>query len=336
MMGNSMAAPDTRPVAVFLVGPTAAGKTDLALELAQRFPVELISVDSAMIYRGMDIGTAKPDPQTLQSFPHRFIDILDPAESWSAADFRTAALDAMAQITANGRIPLLVGGTMLYFKVLLGGLAELPAANQTIRDQLNEAARAQGWPMLHQQLAQVDPEAAARIKPTDPQRLQRALEVYLVSGRTLTQWQAAGRNPSGEWGEGAMAFPYRVIQLACWPADRQRLHERIAVRFHDMLAQGFLNEVERLFRRGDLHPGLPSIRCVGYRQAWDCLAGKMGYAEMVEKGIVATRQLAKRQLTWLRSWPDLHLLDAGGQKIVGDALKILAANSMLLTPTQLT
>ncbi|MEE2729814.1 MAG: tRNA (adenosine(37)-N6)-dimethylallyltransferase MiaA [Pseudomonadota bacterium] len=312
------------------MGPTASGKTALAVELVQRYPMDIISVDSALIYKGMDIGSAKPDAETLQRAPHRLIDFLDPAESYSAADFRTDALREMAEISAQGRIPLLVGGTMLYFKVLLEGIAELPPADAAVRQQLLAQAAQQGWPALHAELARVDPEAAARLNPNDAQRLQRALEVFRSTGVPLSEWhrrQQAGGD--GGWGGAAAAFPYRAINLAVCPADRKVLHQRIAERFHQMLNEGFYDEVKSLYERGDLSPDMPSMRAVGYRQAWDCLDGKLSYAEMVERGIIATRQLAKRQITWLRSWKDLHWLDSLDPNLLEKVLKILPADDML-------
>ena len=313
------------------MGPTASGKTALAVELVQRFPMDIISVDSALIYKGMNIGTAKPDAALLARAPHRLIDFLDPAERYSAADFRADALREMAAITAAGRIPLLVGGTMLYFKVLREGIADLPSADEAVREQLLAEAAEKGWPALHAELQQIDPEAAARIHPNDPQRLQRALEVYRQTGRTLTDWQQqqkAGGDDS--WGGNADAFPYRVLNIAICPQNRAVLHERIAQRFRDMLSQGFYDEVSALYQRGDLHPGLPSIRAVGYRQMWDCLDGKTSYAEMEQRGIIATRQLAKRQITWLRSWKDLHWMDAEDPNLLENVLKILPADLMLI------
>lgn len=321
-----------KPWAIFLMGPTASGKTALAVELVQRFPMEIISVDSALIYKGMDIGTAKPDAELLAKAPHRLIDFLDPAQRYSAADFRADALRAMAEITAAGRIPLLVGGTMLYFKVLREGIADLPPADEDIRSQLLEEAAASGWPALHQALAEVDPVAAARIHPNDPQRLQRALEVYRQTGRTLTEWQVRQKEGSADdsWGGNADNFPYRVVNIAVCPQDRAVLHERIAQRFQDMLKQGFYEEVRALHQRGDLNPALPSIRAVGYRQVWDCLEGKTSYAEMEQRGIIATRQLAKRQITWLRSWKDLHWVASDEPNLLENVLKILPADLMLI------
>src|SRR5690606_1141317 len=281
------------PPAIFLMGPTAAGKTDLALELARALPCDLISVDSALIYRSMDIGTAKPEQAVLDEFPHALIDMRDPVESYSAAEFRADALAAMAESTARGRIPLLVGGTMLYYKALLEGLADMPSADPAIRAELEARALAEGWEVLHRELAAVDPESAARIHPNDPQRLTRALEVYLVSGLSMTEHrrrQAAGNPDTGTSGGGQL--PYTVVQLAIAPAQRQILHDRIAQRFRAMLEQGFVEEVETLRSRSDLHAGLPSIRAVGYRQVWEYLDGELSRDEMVERGIIATRQLA--------------------------------------------
>ncbi|UNH30555.1 tRNA (adenosine(37)-N6)-dimethylallyltransferase MiaA [Moellerella wisconsensis] len=289
-----------KPNAIFLMGPTASGKTALAIELRQRLPVDIISVDSALIYRGMDIGTAKPSAEELRLAPHRLIDILDPSQPYSAADFRRDALAAMAEITAEGRIPLLVGGTMLYFKALLEGLSPLPSADAEVRAKIEEIAQNDGWEAIHQRLKQVDPVAAARIHPNDPQRLSRALEVYLISGQSLTELtQTAGEE-----------LPYNVFQFAIAPQDRKILHSRIEKRFHQMLNSAFEDEVRSLYDRGDLHVDLPAIRCVGYRQMWSYLAGEIDYDEMVFRGVCATRQLAKRQITWLRSWENVHWLDS--------------------------
>ena len=318
------------PPAIFLMGPTAAGKTDLAIELSKVLPCELISVDSALVYRGMDIGTAKPSKAQLAEFPHRLIDILDPAQSYSAADFRTDALAAMAEITARGNIPLLVGGTMLYFKALLDGLADMPAADAEVRAQLEADAQAFGWQSLHDQLAVVDPVSAARIHPNDPQRLIRALEVYRVSGMSMTAHREQQTAQSTEAAaSGRQQLPYTVANLAIAPADRKVLHQRIALRFEQMLDQGFVDEVLALRSRGDLHSGLPSIRAVGYRQVWDHLDGKLTRDEMQERGIIATRQLAKRQFTWLRSWENLHWLDSLASDNLPRALKYLGSVSIL-------
>ncbi|SCW92240.1 tRNA dimethylallyltransferase [Pseudomonas sp. NFIX10] len=318
------------PPAIFLMGPTAAGKTDLAIELTKVLPCELISVDSALVYRGMDIGTAKPSKELLAEFPHRLIDILDPAEAYSAADFRRDALQAMAEITARGKIPLLVGGTMLYYKALVDGLADMPAADPEVRAQIEEEAARLGWQALHEQLAVIDPESAARIHPNDPQRLSRALEVYRVSGQSMTalrQRQSAQSTEAAA--SGLQQLPYTVANLAIAPANRQVLHRRIEQRFTLMLEQGFIDEVVALRARSDLHAGLPSIRAVGYRQVWDYLDGKLTSAEMRERGIIATRQLAKRQFTWLRSWTDLHWLDSLDCDNLPRALKYLGTISIL-------
>lgn len=318
------------PPAIFLMGPTAAGKTDLALELARVLPCDLISVDSALVYRGMDIGTAKPERSVLEAFPHALIDIRDPAESYSAAEFRADALAAMAESTARGRIPLLVGGTMLYYKALLEGLADMPSADPVIRAELEARAATEGWEVLHRELAAVDPESAARIHPNDPQRLTRALEVYRASGLSMTEHrrrQAAGNPDTGT--SGAWQLPYTVAQLAIAPAQRQVLHDRIAQRFRAMLEQGFVEEVEALRRRSDLHAGLPSIRAVGYRQVWEYLDGELSRDEMVERGIIATRQLAKRQFTWLRGWDGLQWLDSLACDNLSRALKYLESVSIL-------
>ncbi|WP_017937113.1 tRNA (adenosine(37)-N6)-dimethylallyltransferase MiaA [Zestomonas thermotolerans] len=312
--------------AIFLMGPTASGKTDLALELARLLPCELISVDSALVYRGMDIGTAKPSPAVLAEFPHRLIDIRDPAESYSAAEFRTDALAAMAEISARGRIPLLVGGTMLYYKALLDGLADMPSADPQVRAELEAWAAAEGLEALHRELTRVDPESAARIHRNDPQRLVRALEVYRVSGRTMSEHR---RLQTRQGATATGQFPYTVAQLAIAPTRRQILHERIAERFLHMLEQGFVEEVEALRRRGDLHAGLPSMRAVGYRQVWEYLDGKLTRAEMVERGIIATRQLAKRQFTWLRGWAGLHWLDSLASDNLPRVLKYLNSVSIL-------
>ncbi|HEI6961011.1 tRNA (adenosine(37)-N6)-dimethylallyltransferase MiaA [Yersinia enterocolitica] len=289
-----------QPPAIFIMGPTASGKTALSIALRQRLPVELVSVDSALIYRGMDIGTAKPSAEELALAPHRLIDIRDPAESYSAADFRKDALKEMADITAAGRIPLLVGGTMLYFKALLDGLSPLPSADPQVRQRIEQQAAELGWEALHQQLAEIDPVAAARIHPNDPQRLSRALEVFFISGKTLTELTKI----SGE------TLPYRVHQFAIAPVSRELLHQRIELRFHQMLDAGFETEARALFDRGDLHTDMPAIRCVGYRQMWSYLSGEIDYDEMFYRGICATRQLAKRQMTWLRGWGSVQWLDS--------------------------
>ncbi|WP_256808269.1 tRNA (adenosine(37)-N6)-dimethylallyltransferase MiaA [Pseudomonas siliginis] len=318
------------PPAIFLMGPTAAGKTDLAIELTKVLACELISVDSALVYRGMDIGTAKPSKELLAEYPHRLIDILDPAEAYSAADFRRDALQAMAEITGRGKIPLLVGGTMLYYKALVEGLADMPAADPEVRAQIEEEAARLGWQALHEQLAQIDPVSAARIHPNDPQRLSRALEVYRVSGQSMTALREQQSVQSTEAAaSGRQQLPYTVANLAIAPASRQVLHQRIEQRFTNMLEQGFIDEVVALRKRSDLHSGLPSIRAVGYRQVWDYLDGKLTLAQMQERGIIATRQLAKRQFTWLRSWDDLHWLDSLDCDNLPRALKYLGTISIL-------
>lgn len=305
----------TLPPAIFLMGPTASGKTDLAIQLCQALPCEIISVDSALIYKDMDIGTAKPSAEELQQAPHRLINIIDPAQSYSVAEFRRDALWHMADITAKGNIPLLVGGTMMYYKALVDGLSPLPQSDPAIRQEIEQQAQQHGWQKLHQQLQLVDPQAAARIHPNDPQRLTRALEVYKIAGKSLTDLQSVKSDP----------IPYKVSQFAIAPAQRLVLHQRIAQRFSLMLEQGFVDEVARLRQRSDLHLDLPSIRCVGYRQVWQYLDGDYDYQQMQDKGIAATRQLAKRQLTWLRSWSDLCWLDTfceDNLTIVTEAFKL--------------
>lgn len=293
----------TAPAVLCLMGPTAAGKTDLALHLAEHLPCELISVDSALVYRGMDIGTAKPDAETLERYPHHLVDILDPAEAYSAARFRADAQRLIGDILQRGRIPLLVGGTMLYYKALFGGLAQMPAADPRVRQQLEALARQQGWEAVHAELAKVDSIAAQRIHPNDPQRIQRALEVYLVSGVTLTEWHRRQALENAESSAtAAMNLAYTTHYVAVAPRERHILHERIALRFNQMIEQGFVAEVEALHARGDLDVSMPSVRAVGYRQAWDYLEGKLSHGEMIERGVIATRQLAKRQFTWLRGW----------------------------------
>lgn len=279
------------PAAVFLMGPTASGKTGLGIALHEAFPLDIISVDSALVYRDMDIGTAKPDAATLQRAPHRLIDIRDPAESYSAAAFRADALREMQRITAAGRVPLLVGGTMLYFRALEAGLSRLPEADPGIRAQLEEEASELGWGAMHARLAALDPVAAARIDPNDPQRIQRALEVVRLTGQPLSELQAKASRE---------ALRYRVLKLVVCPQPRSELHRRIEQRFRAMLTAGFVDEVRRLHARGDLHARLPAMRAVGYRQAWDWLEGRLDGSEWQARAIAATRQLAKRQLTWLR------------------------------------
>ena len=283
------------------MGPTASGKTSLAVELLQRLPVELISVDSALVYKGMDIGTAKPDAATLAVAPHHLIDVIEPTQVYSAAHFRKDALRLMADITARGKIPLLVGGTMLYFKALQGGLSQLPEADSDVRARLDAQALEVGWPGMHAKLADIDPATAARLEPGDSQRIQRALEVYELSGQTMT---ALHQQSAGD------ALPYKLLKIALVPSERSVLHQRIATRFDTMLEQGFLDEVRRL-RTGypELGSETPAMRCVGYRQALQHLDGEYDLAELREKGIAATRQLAKRQLTWLRGMDDIVEVD---------------------------
>ena len=282
------------PPAVLLAGPTASGKSALALALAERFAVEIVSVDSAQVYRGMDIGTAKPDAATRARVPHHLVDLLDPTEAYSAARFRADALSAIAAIRARGRVPLLVGGTMLYFKALAEGLSALPAADPALRARLDARASAAGWPALHAELARIDPATAARVAPTDAQRIQRALEVHALTGTPLSRLLGV-READGALGP--------AVAVALLPPDRARLHAAIARRFDAMLAAGLVDELAALRRRYALTPELPAMRCVGYRQAWEYLDGAIDAATLRAKGIAATRQLAKRQFTWLRAWP---------------------------------
>lgn len=287
--------------AIFLMGPTASGKTGLAVELYQHLPVELISVDSALVFKGMDIGTAKPDAATLRQAPHHLIDLIPPTEVYSAANFRSDALKRMAEITARGKIPLLVGGTMLYFKALEGGLSQLPEADASVRKALDEEALNIGWPAMHAKLAKIDPATAARLEPTDTQRIQRALEVHEISGKTMTALHQAS---SGE------ELPYRLLKIGLIPSDRSVLHQRIAIRFDEMLKQGLVDEVRGLLAQYPaLHPDMPAMRCVGYRQALEHLAGQYDLSELRDRGIFATRQLAKRQLTWLRGMHNISVVD---------------------------
>lgn len=302
-------------LAIFLMGPTASGKTGLAVELFKHLPVELISVDSALVYRDMDIGTAKPDAAMLAEAPHHLIDIIDPTEAYSAAQFRADALRLMADISARGKIPLLVGGTMLYFQTLQGGLSGLPSANPEVRAKLDAEALQIGWPGMHAKLAKIDPETAARLKTTDSQRIQRALEVYELSGQTMTALFAQQQSE---------VLPYRLLKLALVPAERKVLHERIALRFDQMLAAGFVDEVKGLLAKyPGLHAALPSMRCVGYRQALEYLNGDYGLSELREKGIAATRQLAKRQLTWLRGMDDTVEVDCLSPELFSEVLTII-------------
>ncbi|WP_069296000.1 tRNA (adenosine(37)-N6)-dimethylallyltransferase MiaA [Methylophaga muralis] len=283
------------------MGPTAAGKTDLAIFLAQNLPVEIISVDSALIYKQMNIGTAKPDTKVLQQFPHHLVDIIDPQQAYSAGRFRQDALALMADITKRGKIPLLVGGTMLYFKTLQYGIAELPEADANIRAKLEQELKQFGLSHLHQRLNEVDPVSAARIHINDPQRLLRALEVYEISGKPLTELTQ----------HSDFLLPYSVIKIILSPFDRKILHQRIAKRYEMMMQAGFIEEVKKLQKRGDLHAALPSIRAVGYRQAWSFLNGEYDENTFIERAIIATRQMAKRQLTWLRAQKDGVWFDSG-------------------------
>lgn len=284
------------PPAIFIMGPTASGKTGLAVELYQHLPVELISVDSALVFKDMDIGTAKPVASILARAPHHLIDLIPPTEVYSAATFRNDALKLMAEITARGKVPLLVGGTMLYFKALQGGLSQLPEADPNVRQKLDAQAAQIGWPAMHDKLAEIDPETAARLEPADAQRVQRALEVYEISGKTMTELHQSSMSDK---------LPYQLLKIALTPSDRSVLHDRIAIRFDDMLKQGFVDEVKRLLLKyPSLNADMPSMRCVGYRQALEHLAGNYDVAELRDRGIFATRQLAKRQLTWLRGMDD--------------------------------
>lgn len=293
-----------KPPVIWLMGPTATGKTDLAAGLLNHLPGEIISVDSALVYRGMDIGTAKPDSELLARAPHHLIDIRDPAEGYSAAEFAADATPLIADIVARGRIPLLVGGTMLYFRVLLEGLGDLPPSDPAVRAAILAEAERLGWPHLHAELARVDPDTARTLHPNHSQRIQRALEIHRLTGEPASRL----RRQTGGKAVRPIAGDYHLIQIGLVAASRQLLHERIAQRFRRMLEQGLLEEVKRLRERSDLHGDLPAIRAVGYRQAWGYLAGEYGYDDMVAKAIAATRQLAKRQLTWMRGWPGLRTL----------------------------
>jgi tRNA dimethylallyltransferase len=304
-----------RPAAVLLMGPTASGKTGVALELARRFPVEIVSVDSALVYRHMDIGTAKPDLDTRLKVPHHLIDIIDPTENFSAAQFRDSALLVMADIVARGCVPLLAGGTMLYFKALREGLSDLPAANEATRRVIDAMATDVGWPAIHRELERIDPVTAQRLDPNDSQRIQRAMEIFYLTGKPMSQLIATGK-PAG--------LPYRLISLALVPNERSVLHQRIAERFELMLELGLINEVRQLRENYDLKPSLPSMRCVGYRQAWQYVDGEFGLGTMRDKAVAATRQLAKRQLTWLRAMQEVRGFDCLADDLheqVGEWLK---------------
>jgi len=323
---------------ICLMGPTASGKTALAMALFDRLPIEIISVDSALIYRQMEIGTAKPTVKELAQYPHHLINICDPGQSYSAAQFKFQVTELIEQIHQKGKLPLLVGGTMLYFRTLLFGLSELPPANAEIRQQLLNQADKVGWLAMHQQLQRIDPVAAKRIHPNDPQRIQRALEVYQITGSSMTQLQQNSL---------PVQFPWPVTSVAVAPVSREILRVRIAVRFHQMLEQGFEQEVKQLMSRGDLNLEMPSMRSVGYRQMWLYLQGELDHEEMIFRAVAATRQLAKRQLTWLRGWPgrhtgllnertndpvaeqqsELHWLDSLQDKLLDNTLNLLASQS---------
>ncbi|MDO9053890.1 MAG: tRNA (adenosine(37)-N6)-dimethylallyltransferase MiaA [Gallionella sp.] len=304
------------PPAIFLMGPTASGKTGVAVELVQTLPVEIISVDSALVYRDMNIGTAKPDANTLACAPHHLIDIIDPTGAYSAAAFRRDALALMADITSRGKIPLLVGGTMLYFKALKEGLSPLPVADAAVRAELDTVIARHGIACLHQQLAEIDAETAARLSPNDTQRIQRAMEIYRITGQPMSELLKH---------QEEAVLPYQITSIALTPSDRSVLHQRIATRFKQMLEQGLLEELRALREKYTLHPELPAMRCVGYRQAWEYMEGRIDKAQLIETGIIATRQLAKRQLTWLRSMPEniaIDCLDNNLTRQVKNALRL--------------
>ncbi|MDB5907792.1 MAG: tRNA ((37)-N6)-dimethylallyltransferase MiaA [Massilia sp.] len=309
-----------KPLAVAIMGPTASGKTAAALAIAREVPAEIISVDSALIYRGMDIGTAKPSAEELASVPHHLIDIIAPTESYSVAQFRADTLKLVAEISARGKLALLVGGTMMYFKGLTDGLDELPTADPELRARIESDAARLGWPAMHERLRALDPATAARLAPNDAQRINRALEILELSGRPMSELLS---------GREQLELPFELLSFALEPSERSVLHARIATRFDQMLGHsddsGIVAEVAGLRARGDLHPGLPSMRCVGYRQAWDYLDGKIDRAALRETGIIATRQLAKRQLTWLRSMPDRVVIDCLSANATSKMLKQIAA-----------
>jgi len=309
-----------KPKVLVITGPTASGKSGLAEGLASRFPIDLICADSATVYRGMDIGTAKPTSSMREQIPHHLVDIRDPSQPYSAAEFRRDATEVVADVLAQGRIPCLVGGTMLYLKALKEGIAELPAADPAVREQILQQANAHGWPEVHKRLAEVDPESAARIHSNDPQRLQRALEVFEITGRTLTEHHEAS----------VPECPFDLVEFAVIP-QRSLLHLRIAERFHGMLEKGFLDEVRALFERDDLNRELPSMKAVGYRQIWSFLANELSYEDMVEGAIVATRRLAKHQYTWLNAWQGLHVMERAE---LSEVLKIPQVNTILVEGNQ--
>ena len=300
---------------ICLMGPTASGKTALAIELTKRFPCDIISVDSGMIYRGMDVGTAKPTEEELLLAPHHLINICDPSENYSAGQFRIDAIKAIEEIHAQNRIPLLVGGTMLYFRVLQQGISNLPQANRIIREKLTAEAAEYGWQALYERLQQIDSATASRISGNDTQRLQRALELYEITGKSMSELCREDK---------PQALPYESLNLIIMPSDRETLHEKINQRFQKMLQQGFLEEVEKLFKRKELHADLPAMRAVGYRQAWQYLSGEISYKNMLDKIPIVTRQLAKRQLTWLRSWGNAELLDADDFKLQENVNKLIS------------
>ena len=323
-----MTSPDL-PVAIFIMGPTASGKTDIAIELRKHLPVDLISVDSVQIYRQLDIGSAKPDVSTLTDHPHRLIDIKDPVEAYSVAEFLHDARQQMAEITAKGRIPLLVGGSMLYFKILLEGLSDLPEADQGVRDEIQRHADEFGWPSLYHELQQIDPQTAKKLHPNHSQRIQRALEVYKLTGLSMSELQVAAAN-------NGIRDHYKVVQFSLIFNDRAVLHRRIEQRFEQMMTKGLLAEVNDLYRRGDLHPNLPSMRAAGYQQIWQHLDGYCSLDEAVQKSIIASRQLAKRQITWLRNWPEVNEIcvdsgetDTSTKNSCNECLKILSQHSIL-------
>lgn len=304
----------SNPPVIFLMGPTASGKTGLAMELVERFPCDIVSVDSAMVYRGMDVGTAKPGAEELARAPHRLIDIRDPAQAYSAAEFALDAQREIARIHAAGRVALLVGGTMLYFRALEQGLAPLPPADPAVRERLTARAGQEGWPALHAELAEADPEIAARLHPNDGQRIQRALEILALTGQPASRLQQRGVAPERDW---------TPLKIAVAPADRGELHHRIRTRFQAMLADGFVTEVEKLHARPDLHLGLPALRAVGYRQLWQYLDKDWSYEQAVERGVIASRQLAKRQLTWLRREQDLAWLNGSSPSVSDDVCRLM-------------
>ncbi len=323
-----MTSPDL-PVAIFIMGPTASGKTDIAIELRKHLPVDLISVDSVQIYRQLDIGSAKPDVSTLTDHPHRLIDIKDPVEAYSVAEFLHDARQQMAEITAKGRIPLLVGGSMLYFKILLEGLSDLPEADQGVRDEIQRHADEFGWPSLYHELQQIDPQTAKKLHPNHSQRIQRALEVYKLTGLSMSELQVAAAN-------NGIRDHYKVVQFSLIFNDRAVLHRRIEQRFEQMMTKGLLAEVNDLYRRGDLHPNLPSMRAAGYQQIWQHLDRYCSLDEAVQKSIIASRQLAKRQITWLRNWPEVNEIcvdsgetDTSTKNSCNECLKILSQHSIL-------